>query len=503
MHRLLNRAPGDDASANVEAEARAGSRYEVLAKIATGGMATVYVGRVRGAIGFSRLIAIKRPHPFVSDDAALREGLRQEARVASLIHHPNVVSVLDVEQEDDRVDLILDYVEGGTLTDLLKHARETNAPLAARVVVRIILDVASGLHAAHVLRDHAGVPLHIMHRDVSPQNILVGLDGHARLTDFGIAKIATRLERTATDIIKGKMGYLAPEYVENRTFDERSDEYALGVVTWEALAGRRLFKGSSDAHTLRAILDGKAPPLSSASPDLVPLDGVLERALCRDPGARFDSVASFADALEERAREHAWVAPYGEVAAAVEAAVGERIRARRAAVEVSSPGLLADVSGERPRPGSPRDAMATLSLASAAHSGSAGDGAVRPAPKRVAWGVGLLSLLVVGGAAVAIGARHPEVAPPLTPVGSMPAGSTWAAPSASSSSAAIGASTELPPRTGASSSPAVLPQASASSTPPRTQPRPVRRPAVSGSAVPAGSPPGHPRAPAPPNPYAP
>jgi hypothetical protein len=292
------------------------------------------------------------------------------------------------------------------------------------------------------------------------------------------------------------MGYLAPEYVENRTFDARSDEYALGVVTWEGLAGRRLFKGGSDAHTLRAILDGNAPAISTASPDLAPLDGVVGRALSPDPGTRFDSVASFAEALEERAREHAWVAPYGEVAAAVEAAVGERIRTRRAAVEGSSPRLLVDVSGERPRPPSPRDAMPTLSLASTPHGGSPGEGAVQPAPKRLALGVALLLLLMVAGVVVAIETRHPEVVP-----SAMPEGPTSAAPSASSSGAAAGPVPELPPPTGVSSSPAGLPQASASSTPPRTQPRPVRRPAVTGSAVPAGSPPGHPRAP--PNPYEP
>jgi eukaryotic-like serine/threonine-protein kinase len=177
-----------------------GSRYEVLAKIATGGMATVHVARVRGAVGFSRLVAVKRPHPFVVADVDLRKQLEAEARVASLIHHPNVVSVLDVEEIDGELVLVMDYVEGCTLKALVDHAVAAGTP-STRVVVRVLLDVAAGLHAAHRLRDGQGTLLGVVHRDVSPQNVLVGLDGAARLADFGTRRSRRRaapIRRRAT-----------------------------------------------------------------------------------------------------------------------------------------------------------------------------------------------------------------------------------------------------------------------------------------------------------------
>ena len=344
------------------AAAEAASRYEVLTRIARGGMASVFVGRVRGAVGFSRLVAIKRPHPFVSDDPALRDSFVLEARVAAAIHHPHVVSVVDVELDGEGVSLILDYVEGCALSDLLSFAKRARSPLSTRVAVRIILDAASGLHAAHVLCDAAGRSLGIVHRDVSPQNILVGLDGHARLTDFGIAKITFEGDHTATasNVLKGKLGYMPREYVENKVFDARSDEYALAVVAWEALTGGRMFYGASEAETLRMVLGGGAPAPSSMRPELAPFDDIFARAIARDPRERFASVQAFASALEERARQRGWVAPHDEVAGAVEAAVGDRLRERRRTIESSTNGPSVPAAAEVSRP--PRDAMVTLSL---------------------------------------------------------------------------------------------------------------------------------------------
>jgi eukaryotic-like serine/threonine-protein kinase len=405
--------------------APATSRYEILARIATGGMATVYVGRLRGAIGFSRLVAIKRPHLFLADDPALRAALGHEARVASQIHHPHVVSVLDVEATDHSLALILDYVEGGTLADLFAYADQVADPIPAGVALRIALDVASGLHAAHALRDRSGTPLGIVHRDVSPQNILVGLDGQARLTDFGIAKVAAQIEHTATDILKGKLGYLAPEYVAKRDFDIRSDEYALAVVTWEALAGQRLFKGKSESLTLRKILEGHVPPLATTRPLLAPLDEVLLKALSRDPRARYESVEAFAEALEQRARQHGWVAPYSEVAMAVEMASGERATETRMTVETSEPRPMPDrASGPPaggsvppPRPQILRDEVATRSLihppsqpppppSTPPSTPPKPSRRALPPPKRTAKRNGALALVVVvAGALVVLGLR--------------------------------------------------------------------------------------------------
>src|ERR1700722_15465734 len=164
-----------------------GSRYELLAKIAAGGMATVYVGRLRGSAGFSRTVAIKRAHPHLLEDPAYKAMLVDEAHLASRLHHPNVVAVLDVEELGGELSLVMDYVEGAALSDLTDRGRAQDRRLPARIAVRVALDACAGLHPAHELCDEDGKPLRLVHRDVSPHNILVGLAGMARLSDFGIA----------------------------------------------------------------------------------------------------------------------------------------------------------------------------------------------------------------------------------------------------------------------------------------------------------------------------
>jgi serine/threonine-protein kinase len=209
------------------------SRYELLVKIASGGMATVYVGRLRGVEGFSRQVAIKRAHPHLVEDPAFRRMLIAEARLAARIHHPNVVSVQDVDEADGELLLAMDYVEGAALSSLLGAAIHAERPLPPAIAVRVILDAALGLHAAHTLTDEEGHPLGLVHRDVSPHNILVGLDGVARITDFGIAKCMTSNTAgtaTATGVLKGKLAYMAPEYVEHGDIDARGDVFARGVV---------------------------------------------------------------------------------------------------------------------------------------------------------------------------------------------------------------------------------------------------------------------------------
>jgi serine/threonine-protein kinase len=349
-----------------DAAAEGSSRYEILARIASGGMATVFVARARGAAGFSRLVAIKRAHPFVSEDAALRRSLVTEAHIASAIHHPHVVSVLDVEMQGNDVCLVLDYVEGCALSELLTKSRRAGNPLPVPVAMRVLLDAASGLHAAHALCDDGGRPLGLVHRDVSPQNILVGVDGHARLTDFGIAKIISdEGDQTAANVLKGKLAYMSPEYLDRKAFDARSDQYALAVVAWEALTGERLFAGDSDVETLRRLARGEAVPPSTLRADLKPFDDVFMQALARAPGARFATVEAFADAMEDRARRLGWVAAHSEVARAVDAAVGDSLRQRRSDLESPGPVSTSRLSKRPPIPAPPisaRDVMITRSL---------------------------------------------------------------------------------------------------------------------------------------------
>lgn len=280
-----------------------GSRYELLVKIATGGTATVYVGRLRGSEGFSRLVAIKRAHPHLRDDPSARRMLVREATLASRIHHANVVPIHDVEQSDDELLLVMSYVEGGTLAELLEAASGDDVePLPPEVALRIVIDACAGLSAVHELRDDDGRPLGLVHRDVSPQNVLVGVDGTSRLTDFGLAKV-TEVSTSSTAGVQGKVAYLAPEYVEGHEYTQAADVFSLAVVAWEALSGRRLFKGNSDADTLRRVVSEEAPALSEACRDYDDrLDAVLAEALDKDPAPRTQSVATLSQRIAEAAR---------------------------------------------------------------------------------------------------------------------------------------------------------------------------------------------------------
>ena len=225
-------------------------RYEPLVKIASGGMATVHLGAMRGELGFRQLVAIKRPHQHLLDDEAFRSTLMTEARLAASIHHANVVAVRDIETFGDSVQLVMDYIAGASLGDLILAWSKDDGPrLAPSVAVRVVLDACAGLHAAHELADDAGKSLGLVHRDVSPQNILVGVDGLARVADFGIAKCAdVSGAPTTRGSLKGKVGYMAPEYVRGMDLDRRADVFALGVVLWSRSSASASFAAGARAR---------------------------------------------------------------------------------------------------------------------------------------------------------------------------------------------------------------------------------------------------------------
>ncbi|WP_394843051.1 serine/threonine protein kinase [Pendulispora brunnea] len=319
------------------AEVLSHSRYEVVTKIAAGGMATVYLGRARGAKGFSRVVAIKRAHPHLLESAAFRGMLLAEARLASHIHHPNVAGVIDVEEFDDELLLVMDYVEGLALSDLVRGTSRKNESVPLPIAFRIVLDAAAGLHAAHTTADELGQPLGIVHRDVSPQNILVGLDGTARVVDFGIAKATaltpqmTQIEGTTDGARKGKLGYMAPEYVSDSIVTPQADVFALGVILWELVCGRRLFRAGDAIRTLRAVLRGPIPVPSSVNPAAgEALDEVVLKALARNPKERYKTALEFAEALEAAARKDHDVASAARTGAWVEDLAHEALEKRRA-----------------------------------------------------------------------------------------------------------------------------------------------------------------------------
>jgi serine/threonine-protein kinase len=310
-----------------------GSRYDTIIKLAAGGMATVWVGTVRGALGFRQLVAIKKPHPHLLDDPSFRSELVAEARLASMIHHANVVDVRDVEIEGTSISLVMDYIEGASLGEVLVAASRRGERVAPRVCVRIALDALAGLHAAHELVDERGRPVGLVHRDVSPQNVIVGTDGNARVADFGVAKFARKnMQSTSEGSLKGKLAYMAPEYVKGQTIDRRFDVFAMGVVLWEAVCGKRCFRGENEAETMSRVLTHEPEAVSKTAPAAAALDPVISCALAKSRDERFQNAAAMAAALEAAAGAAGLLGSHSEVAAALKELMGDAIEERRALV---------------------------------------------------------------------------------------------------------------------------------------------------------------------------
>ncbi len=272
-------------------------RYCLHDAIASGGMATVHYARLTGPADFSRVVAVKRLHVHLASDPAFRAMLFDEARLSARVLHPNVVRTLDVVEDAGEVLIVMEYVLGESLSRALRAAHE-RVPVA--VAVGIIVGMLDGLHAAHEARDAYGAPLGIVHRDVSPQNVLVGADGVPRLIDFGIAKAASRLTTTEDGMEKGKRGYMAPEQLLGLPVSRETDVYGASVVLWELLAGRRLFAGEKgDAIVQRAIADVAVRPSQFAPEVSAALDAIVLRGLSRSPDGRPPTARAMAEDLSE------------------------------------------------------------------------------------------------------------------------------------------------------------------------------------------------------------
>ena len=308
-------------------------RYEILLPIASGGMATVYLARTRGAGGFERDVALKLTHAHLRESGDFARDLVEEAKLAVRIRHANVVPVIDMGDDPFGLFLVMEYIEGDTLSGLMRRSAAAGSPLEPRFGLRILLDALAGLHVAHELKDDSGKTLGVVHRDFSPQNILVGTDGVGRLTDFGIAKAATRLDQTRTGIIKGKISYMSPEQARGQRVDRRCDVWAGGVMAWEILAGRRLYDASSEDVGLLFRIATEVPPrLRTVRPDVgAEIDEVVARTLTPDPDARIATAAELARELTRALRaSRVELAESADVAEYVERLVGRRLRERRA-----------------------------------------------------------------------------------------------------------------------------------------------------------------------------
>lgn len=261
-------------------------------------MASVHLGRLRGSVGFSRLVAVKRIHPHLAREPDFVAMFLDEARLASRVRHPNVVSVLDVAVASSEVFLVMEYIVGESLSSLQKQLGQgERVPLA--IAVHMLCDVLHGLHAAHEATDERGEPLGIVHRDVSPHNILVGTDGVSRLVDFGVAKAAGRLSATRAGEVKGKLGYMAPEQLRGERVTRMADVYSAGVTLWELLTGRRMIVGDSEAELVLQSLSGNIPPPHQVATDVPErLSLAVARAIAPNPRDRYPTALAFLEQLE-------------------------------------------------------------------------------------------------------------------------------------------------------------------------------------------------------------
>ena len=307
-------------------------RYVLLSELASGGMATVHFGQMLGPGGFNKVVAIKRLHPHLAKDPAFSDLFLDEARLAARIRHANVVPTLDVVVEGNDVFLVMEYVVGASLANL---ATANRGPLPLDVAAKIMLDVLEGLHAAHTAKDERGRPLKIVHRDVSPQNVMVGTDGTSRVLDFGIAKAVGRSQTTRDGSVKGKASYMAPEQIRGEKVDARTDVYAAGVMFWELVTGCGLFPAETPMAAMMRAVEEEAPPPSQYAPN-VPreLDEIILRALAKRPDTRYPTAHAFADAIEGALT----AASSRAVARWVDEVAGDLIESRALALELSGGG---------------------------------------------------------------------------------------------------------------------------------------------------------------------
>lgn len=383
------------------AEARApGSvvgRYVLHDEIASGGMAAVHLGRLLGPAGFARTVAIKRLHPEHARDPEFVAMFLDEARLAARIRHPNVVPIVDVVALAGQLFLVMEYIQGESLSRLLRAAQGRGERVPLAIGLTVLTEALYGLHAAHEAHDERGEPLSIVHRDVSPHNILVGRDGAARVLDFGIAKAASRASTTRDGKVKGKFTYMAPEQLRRGPVDRRADIFAASIVLWEVLTGERLFAAEDLAGIVARVLNETIEAPSTRVPSLSPtIDAITMKGLERDPERRYATALEMAKALEAVGG----LARPAEVGAWVEEISGEVLKKRAAQVkeiESDSIGSVPLPEGVPFMPKSPQVGEPTMQLEEpegltmnmrAAEPPAEAEepaSAPAPAPKRTRW----------------------------------------------------------------------------------------------------------------------
>jgi serine/threonine protein kinase len=345
LGKLTKVAMSADALGVNASAARIVGRYVLYGEIAAGGMATVHFGRLVGPAGFARPVAIKRLHAQFARDPDFVKMFLDEARLAARIAHPNVIPTIDVVASDGEVFLVMEYVRGVTLAQLARTLRHRGDRMRPLIAVGIVSGILQGLHAAHEAKNDLGERLDLVHRDVSPQNALVGTDGVTRLLDFGVAKASGRLQTTRDGQLKGKLSYMAPEQVKGEPLTRRTDVYAASVVLWEVLTGKRLFYADNEANVLAKVLSGDVPPPSSVAPDLPhALDRTVLRGLEREPSKRYETAREMAAALDACIG----VASPTEIGDWVEQTAGEELRERALRIALIERGAAVNIDALPP-----------------------------------------------------------------------------------------------------------------------------------------------------------
>jgi serine/threonine-protein kinase len=470
-------------------------RYVLFDAIAKGGMGAVHLAKQLGPVGFSRTVAVKRLRAKARHHVA---SLLDEARIASRIHHPNVIGILDVLAEDDAVYVVYELCQGVSLAHLFAATVRAGATIPPSVAVSVMCGALHGLHAAHEAQSELGDPLGIVHRDVSPQNVVLGADGSARVTDFGIALAAGRLQVTGPGVVKGKTAYLAPEQVVRGDLGRAADVYAAGVVLWELLTAKRLFGAEKDEDARVArILEGAIAPPSEVAPGApAELDELVLRALRLQPRERFETARAFADALEERLAPASprqvgeWVETWAQPELEH---LRERLRAiDREAALFTGAGPIAILHGEgaraaTPVPAPPDEPSGTLTAATttstdgpatSTDSLARAGGEARPAPspalpERTARRRSAVPVALLGGAlCAALGwaaLRRPDPSPrsAASEPSVRPSAPPPAATSAASSSPALPQPSTAPSPIRSARPSVVTPPAASSARPPR------------------------------------
>lgn len=304
-------------------------RYRVVEKLESGGMAEVFRAESEGLQGFRKQVAIKRVLPHLSSKKKFISMFLDEARLSAQLSHSNCVQVFDIGVGDNAFFIVMEFVDGANLKSIAEHIKKSGRDFPVEHAVYVSLELCKGLSYAHELTDPSGIPLHIVHRDMSPPNVLVTKHGEVKIVDFGLAKANSQLEKSEPGIIKGKFSYLSPEAAMGQEVDARTDVFAVGIILWELLAGQRLFLGDTDFQTVKRVQAAQVPSISQINRKVPQeLEKIIAKSLARDPMARYQTARDLGSDLTQFLFKFGVPVSTFEVAALVQGAMKERQRHR-------------------------------------------------------------------------------------------------------------------------------------------------------------------------------